>query len=141
MEKLLRLLSFRAISFSILVCIPCPLVTIIALMRMYFHEGTSNLVFPTSTANAIYALISPNIKPFGSEGAYGIACSQIGSITATLDFTFKTAAGAAFNLTIPPEELNVGPFASQPTMCQTLINAQDGYDILGGSVLKHYYSV
>ncbi|KAG9084303.1 hypothetical protein FS749_005328, partial [Ceratobasidium sp. UAMH 11750] len=47
----------------------------------------------------------------------------------------------AFNLTIPPEELNVGPFANDPSTCQTLINAQSGYYILGGSLLKHYYSV
>ncbi|KAG8728379.1 hypothetical protein FRC10_005031, partial [Ceratobasidium sp. 414] len=47
----------------------------------------------------------------------------------------------AFNLTIPPQELNVGPFADDPSTCQTLINAQSGYYILGGSLLKHYYSV
>lgn len=110
-----------------------------------FDSGTSNIVFPKATTEvnicitsftmgafmdpslqALYALISPNIKAVGTKGAYGIACSQIGSITASLDFTFKTSSGVAFNLTIPPEELNVGPFRSDPTTCQTLINAQSG---------------
>ncbi|KAF8309088.1 acid protease [Clavulina sp. PMI_390] len=109
--------------------------------NIIFDSGTSNIVFPSSVTKALYALISPNIKPVGTLGAYGIACSEIGSITATLDFTFTSSSGQPFNLTIPPEELNVGPFASDPTMCQTLINAQSGYYILGGSVLKHYYSV
>lgn len=109
--------------------------------NIIFDSGTSNIVFPSSVANALYALISPLIKPVGTLGACGLPCSEIGSIKATLDFTFTSSTGAAFNLTIPPEELNVGPFASDPTTCQTLINAQSGYYILGGSVLKHYYSV
>jgi hypothetical protein len=29
-----------------------------------FDSGTTNVLFPTTTANAIYALISSNIKPF-----------------------------------------------------------------------------
>ncbi|QRV89151.1 aspartyl protease [Ceratobasidium sp. AG-Ba] len=106
-----------------------------------FDSGTSNVVFPKDLTEAIYALISPNIKPVGTKGAYGLPCSQIGSLTAVLDFTFTNIAGEAFNLTIPSEELNVGPFASDPSTCQTLINAQDGNYILGGSLLKHYYSI
>ncbi|CUA67158.1 hypothetical protein RSOLAG22IIIB_13277 [Rhizoctonia solani] len=109
--------------------------------HVIFDSGTSNIVFPKAVTEAMYALISPDIKAVGTKGAYGIACSKISSLTAKLDFTFTTAAGKAFNLTIPPEELNVGPFASDPSTCQTLINAQSGYYILGGSLLKHYYSV
>ncbi|KAG8698708.1 hypothetical protein FRC09_007075 [Ceratobasidium sp. 395] len=109
--------------------------------HIIFDSGTSNIVFPKAVTEAMYALISPNIKAVGTKGAYGLPCSQIGSLTAKLDFTFKTTSGQAFNLTIPPEELNVGPFASDPSTCQTLINAQSGYYILGGSLLKHYYSV
>ncbi|CEL61602.1 Pepsin II-1 OS=Oryctolagus cuniculus PE=2 SV=1 [Rhizoctonia solani AG-1 IB] len=109
--------------------------------HVIFDSGTSNIVFPKAVTEALYALISPDIKPVGTKGAYGIACSKIPSLTAKLDFTFTTTAGKAFNLTIPPQELNVGPFASDPSTCQTLINAQSGYYILGGSVLKHYYSV
>ena len=90
----------------------------------------------------MYALISPDIQPFDDEpGAYGIACSKISSLPAVIDLTFTSQAGTPFNLTIPSEELNVGPFASDPSTCQTLINAFDGLNLVGGSVLKHYYSV
>ncbi|KAG8707791.1 hypothetical protein FRC08_000283 [Ceratobasidium sp. 394] len=109
--------------------------------HIVFDSGTSNIVFPKAVAEAMYALISPHIKAVGTKGAYGLPCSQIRSLTAKLDFTFITTSGKAFNLTIPPKELNVGPFASNPSICQTLINAQNGYYILGGSLLKHYYSV
>ncbi|KAF8322233.1 acid protease, partial [Clavulina sp. PMI_390] len=106
-----------------------------------FDSGTSNVVLPPDVAAEIYALISPKIQPVGTAGAYGLPCSEIGNITATLDFTFTSASGKPFNLTIPPEELNVGPFKEDPSTCQTLINAQGGYYVLGGSLLKHYYSV
>lgn len=87
-------------------------------------------------------MISPNIKPYASEpGAYGIACSEIGTLPATLDLTFTTITGEPFNLTIPSSELNVGPFSDDPSTCQTLINAFDGLELVGGSLLKHYYSV
>lgn len=51
--------------------------------------------------------------------------------------------GKPFNLTIPSSELNVGPFRSNASICQTLINAMTSYDVpvLGGSLLKHYYTV
>jgi len=85
-------------------------------------------------------MISPNIKPHGTFGAYGIPCSQISSLPATIDFTFTSQAGRPFNLTVPSSELNVGPFRDAPTICQTFINALD-VDIIGGTVLKHYYSL
>ncbi|KZT26713.1 acid protease [Neolentinus lepideus HHB14362 ss-1] len=107
-----------------------------------FDSGTSNVLFPTSTAEAIYALISPDIQPFDDEpGTYGIACSKIQSLPAVIDLTFTSSSGKVFNLTIPSSELSVGPFASDSSTCQTLINAYDGYDLVGGSVLKHYYSI
>lgn len=87
-------------------------------------------------------MISSDIKPFTAEnGTYGIACSKIPQLSATLDITFKSTDGKPFKLTIPSCELNVGPFASDSSICQTLINAFDGMNIVGGSLLKHYYSV
>ncbi|KAI0675319.1 acid protease [Trametes maxima] len=110
--------------------------------NIIFDSGTSNILFDTQTTEAMYALISPDIKPFDDEpGAYGLPCSKIGSLPAKIDFTFTSQAGKAFNLTIPSEELNVGPFSSDPSTCQTLINAFDGLELVGGSLLKHYYSV
>lgn len=106
-----------------------------------FDSGTSNIVFPRAITEAMYALISPNIKAVGSLGAYGLPCSQIGGLPAVIDFSFTSTTGSTFKLTIPSSELNVGPFKSDPTTCQTLINAQSGYYIIGGSLLKHYYSV
>ena len=87
-------------------------------------------------------MISPNIKPHAYEpGAYGIACSKISSLPAKIDITFTSTNGIPFNLTIPSSELNVGPFANDASMCQTLINAFDGLSLVGGSLMKHYYSV
>lgn len=93
----------------------------------------------TVFTQAIYAIISKDIKPVGKFGAYGIACDKISSLPAQLDIQFTTQSGEPFNLTVPSSELNVGPFRSDPTICQTFINALD-VDIVGGSLLKHYYS-
>ncbi|KAJ7346819.1 acid protease [Mycena albidolilacea] len=110
--------------------------------NIIFDSGTSNILFPTATANALYALISPNIVPHTAEpGTYGIACNLINTLPAVIDIGFISQSGAPFNLTIPSSELNVGPFADNPAICQTLINAFDGLSLVGGSVLKHYYSV
>jgi len=107
-----------------------------------FDSGTSNVLFSTDTANAIYALISPDIKPNPNEpGTYGIACSRIPTLPAVIDITFTSQAGTPFNLTIPSSELSVGPFANDPSTCQTLINAFDGLELVGGSLLKHWYSI
>jgi hypothetical protein len=96
----------------------------------------------TSSCQAIYALISPDIKRNTAEpGTYGIACSRISSLPAVIDIAFTSQSGVPFNLTIPSSELSVGPFANDPSTCQTLINAFDGLDLVGGSLLKHYYSV
>ncbi|KAJ7054480.1 acid protease [Mycena amicta] len=98
-----------------------------------FDSGTSNILFDTTTTEAIYALISPDIKAHSSErGTYGIACSLIPTLPAVIDLGFRDEDGKPFNLTIPSSELSVGT---------TLINAFDGLDLVGGSVLKHYYSV
>lgn len=91
---------------------------------------------------AIYALISPQIQPHPSEpGTYGLPCSIISTLPATISITFTSTTGQPFNLTIPSQELNVGPFGDDPSTCQTLINAFDGLELVGGSLLKHYYTV
>ncbi|KAJ7209222.1 acid protease [Mycena pura] len=110
--------------------------------NIIFDSGTSNILFPTNLTNEIYALISPDIKPFAAEpGAYGIPCTEIPKLRAEISITFTEQNGAPFDLTIPTSELNVGPFASNSNVCQTLINAFDGLSLVGGSLLKHYYSV
>lgn len=87
-------------------------------------------------------MISPAIQPYAPEpGAYGIACCEIDKLPATIDITFTTITGEAFILTIPSVELNVGPFPDDPSTCQTFINALDGLELVGGSLLKHYYSI
>jgi hypothetical protein len=58
-----------------------------------------------------------------------------------IDITFTSQDGTPFNLTIPSSELSVGPFADDPSTCQTLINVLEGLDIVGGSLLKHSYSI
>jgi len=107
-----------------------------------FDSGTSNIVFDQNTTEAMNALISPDIKPFAAEpGAYGIACDKIGSLKAEIDFAFIGEEGKVFHLNIPTRELNVGPFKSDPSICQTLINTFPDLELVGGSLLKHYYSV
>jgi hypothetical protein len=54
---------------------------------------------------------------------------------------FTSEDGCPFNLTIPSSELSVGPFADDPSMCQTLINEFEGLSIAGGSLLKYWYSM
>ncbi|THH27341.1 hypothetical protein EUX98_g6858 [Antrodiella citrinella] len=108
---------------------------------MIFDSGTSNMILPQSDAEAVYARISPDIKPNPDEpGTFGIACSKIPYLQAEITFTFTSQAGHPFDLTIPSSELSVGPFANNPSLCQTLINA-DEFTLLGASLLKHYYSV
>lgn len=110
--------------------------------NVIFDSGTSNVLFDTQTTEAMYALISPNIKPFAAEpGAYGLPCNQISDLPAEISLTFTSQLGKPFNLTIPSSELNVGPFQSDTSICQTLINAFDGLELVGGSLLKHWYSV
>lgn len=107
-----------------------------------FDSGTSNIVLPQADTEAVYAEISPKIKPYAAEpGTYGLPCSEIDSIPAQISFTFTSQQGRPFTLTIPSSELSVGPFKSDPTICQTLVNAFEDYNILGGSLFKHYYSV
>ncbi|KAB5593458.1 hypothetical protein CTheo_3092 [Ceratobasidium theobromae] len=109
--------------------------------QVYFDTATANLQFPKNTTEALYALISPKIKPFGDNGAYGLPCSEISSIQARLDFTFKDQVGKDVVISVPPGELNVGPFKSDSSICQTLINAGYDQNFIGASLLKHYYSI
>ncbi|KAF9002787.1 aspartic peptidase domain-containing protein [Cyathus striatus] len=98
-----------------------------------FDSGTSNVIFSTNTTRHQANSDEP--------GTYGIACDRIPSLPAKIDITFTSEKGVPFNLTIPSSELSVGPFADNPTQCQTLINALDGLELVGGSLFKHYYSI
>ena len=96
------------------------------------------------TTQAVYALISPHIQPFAPEpGAYGIPCTELRNLPASIDITFTSQQGADFNLTVPTTEFNLGPFRSDPTgeTCQTVINALDGFFVVGAPVFKYFYSV
>ncbi|KAL4255016.1 Aspartic peptidase domain superfamily protein [Abortiporus biennis] len=96
---------------------------------------------PQTDAEAVYAMISPDITPNSAEpGTYGIPCSRVSTLPATIDITFTSQQGTPFNLTIPSSELSLGPFKSNSSLCQTLINVNE-YTLIGGSLLKHYYSV
>ncbi|KAI0344663.1 acid protease [Trametopsis cervina] len=107
-----------------------------------FDSGTSNMVMPAADAKAIYAQISPSIQPYTPEpGTFGLPCSQVASLPASITFVFTSQSGAPFNLTIPSSELSVGPFGGEGETCQMLINAMEETWIVGASLLKHYYSV
>ncbi|KAF7376906.1 Acid protease [Mycena sanguinolenta] len=109
---------------------------------LYFDSGTSNMLFVEEIALAIYSLISPDILPNDDEpGTFGISCERISKLPAVIDITFAGVEGhPPFNLTIPSSELSSGPFTDKPELCQTLINVSEGYNLVGLSLLKHYYS-
>ncbi|KAF8176568.1 acid protease, partial [Mycena galopus ATCC 62051] len=111
-------------------------------LTLIFDSGTSNMLFTQPIAEAIYAMISPNITANPDEpGTYGIACDLIPTLPAVIDITFGGVTGQApFNLTIPSSELSSGPFRNNPELCQTLINVSEGFNLVGLSLLKHYYS-
>ncbi|GJE97382.1 acid protease [Phanerochaete sordida] len=112
------------------------------LRTFIFDSGTSNIVLPLADTEAVYAAISPKIKPFANEnGTYGLPCSEVHSLPAEISFTFPSQEGKPFTLTIPSSEFSVGPFNSDPSTCQLLINAFQDYNIIGASLFKHYYSV
>ncbi|KAJ6562014.1 acid protease [Mycena capillaripes] len=112
-------------------------------VTLIFDSGTSNMLFVESTALAIYAMISPDIVANSDEpGTFGIACDLIPALPAVIDITFAGIDGqAAFNLTIPSSELSSGPFRNKPELCQTLINVSEGFNLVGLSLLKHYYNI
>ncbi|KAJ7679087.1 acid protease [Mycena polygramma] len=112
-------------------------------VSLIFDSGTSNMLFVESIALQIYSMISPDIVANPDEpGTFGIACDLIPTLPAVIDITFVGVAGQdAFNLTIPSSELSSGPFANKPELCQTLINVSDGFNLVGLSLLKHYYTV
>ncbi|KAA1472196.1 acid protease [Dentipellis sp. KUC8613] len=112
-------------------------------LPLVFDTSTYGMVLPTNLTQAIYAQVSPDIKPFGNSGTYAISCSKIKNLPSEITFTFTSTANAPFNLTIPSSELSSGPLPEDTSMCQTLISAYDGYPlgILGGALLKHYYSI
>lgn len=103
-------------------------------------SGTSNMIAPTEDATAIYSLISPNIKmldPENAYGAYGIPCSEIPALNATIAITMGNQT-----YTIPSQELSVGPFPGFDGMCQTLINSMEQKMwIIGASLMKYYYTI
>ncbi|KIM91876.1 hypothetical protein PILCRDRAFT_809862 [Piloderma croceum F 1598] len=104
--------------------------------------GTSNILMDPQAAEAVYSIISPDIKPKANlTGAFGIPCDKISTLTAEINITLTSTDGKSFNVTIPSSELSVGPFADEPSLCQTVINAFEGLNIIGASALKHYYSV
>jgi hypothetical protein len=111
-------------------------------------SGTSNMIAPRRDLNKIHALISPKIQLIDPAGAYGLPCSEIANINATISFEM---GGGIF--TIPSQELSVGPYARKPRtgiyrgqdgICQTLFNADSlgaPFWIIGGSLMKYYYTV
>jgi len=112
-------------------------------VTLIFDSGTSNMLFVKSIAETIYSMISPDIVANPDEpGTYGIACDLIPTLPAVIDITFAGISGqGVFNLTIPSSELSSGPFTNKPELCQTLINVSEGFNLVGLSLLKHYYSV
>ncbi|KAJ7719263.1 hypothetical protein B0H16DRAFT_1739461 [Mycena metata] len=89
------------------------------------YLATSESVMPRNVD--VVSLISPNITANPDEpGTFGIPCSLLPDLPPS-----STSSSS---------ELSVGPFADKPDVCQTLINVSEGYNLIGLSLLKHYYS-
>ncbi|KAF8526276.1 aspartic peptidase domain-containing protein [Hysterangium stoloniferum] len=107
-----------------------------------FHSGETHVIMGRKLAAAMNSRISPAIQPIGSDGFFGLPCSQVPSYPAEITLTFKSTSGAPVNLTIPSRDLSVGRFQDNPSFCQTVISSADiSGGIIGVSLLKHYYSV
>jgi hypothetical protein len=119
--------------------------------------GTTNLIAPTNeVAQDVYKLISDNILLVNELGIFAAPCDELETIPSNVSFVF---GGIAFQ--IPSRELNVGPvpegeaiissYAGRTDLCQAFINgagfgtaagpAFNSTWIIGGSLLKYYYSV
>jgi hypothetical protein len=68
-------------------------VLIIANYSRTLFNALVQLQFPKNTTEALYALISPQIKPFGDKGAYGLPCSEVTSLKSRIDLTFIDQTG------------------------------------------------
>ncbi|KZW03629.1 acid protease [Exidia glandulosa HHB12029] len=114
-------------------------------LSVIFDSGTSTLAIDPTLSKAIYALISPEIQPNSAQpGTWGFPCSILPLGNATIDFAFTSTDGRLFNLTIPADALSVGPFPTNNpngTLCQGFITDLQGFVIVGGSLLKEYYSI
>jgi len=98
---------------------------------------------------AIYAQISPEIKPNTAQpGTWIFPCSILPfDASLSLDFNFPSESGQTFTLSVPASALSIGPLpTNQNQTCQGAITDMEvagleGYNVVGGSVLKEYYSV
>lgn len=86
-------------------------------------------------------MISPDIHPLDEFGTWGIECDKLDTLNNELEFHFVTEDGQPVMLTVPPEEFYVGRFDEDPTYCQTYINSLEDIYVVGGSLLKSYYTV
>ena len=111
--------------------------------------GTAFIYPPDlQTTEALYAAISPDIKPIGTLGSWGASCEVLDS--AAVDVTFQLGSRSEFNATIPKEFFNLGPFPGQTELCEAVFVAPDfpftSTDgtlvwLLGSPLLKSYYTV
>lgn len=85
-------------------------------------------------------MISPEIRPLDEFGTWGIECDKLHLIHAQLEFSLVAENGDPLHLKVPNEELYVGKYGPDPKFCQTYINSFEGVSIIGGSVLKYYYT-
>ncbi|TFY71903.1 hypothetical protein EVG20_g1112 [Dentipellis fragilis] len=65
-------------------------------ISLVFDTSTYGMVLPTNLTQAIYAQISPDIKPFGNGGTYAISCSKIKNLSSEITFTFTSTSNVAF---------------------------------------------
>ncbi|KAJ6493183.1 acid protease [Mycena sanguinolenta] len=103
----------------------------------------TEVLFDTGTTNVFLPLTMAEPNP-AQPGAWGLPCSQLASLPASVEFTLTSTDGTPFNVTIPSSELNLGPFEGNNMLCQTALNSWPGFftipPIIGGSLFKHYYT-
>jgi hypothetical protein len=90
----------------------------------YIDSGTTNVVFKKKRCRC-YLLTPYTYYP----GTYGIGCVDIGGLKAEIALRFISQNNETFVLVIPTTELNVRQFDFTPNICQTLVNADDRFDM------------
>lgn len=111
--------------------------------------GTAYIQPPDlQTTQDLYAAISTEIKPVGKLGSWGARCAVLDSIAANV--TFRWGPGGEFNITLPKDSFNLGPFPGQEEECEAVFvsplkpfKTPDGKGLwlIGSPLLKNYYTI
>jgi len=116
-------------------------------------SATSYMIVPDlATARDLYGRMSPLIVPIDAKGSWGAPCATLNSLVKDVVFRVGKAGemDGVFELTVPKEFMNLGPYAGLPGICQALFANPPGLAreplqrrpgwVFGGPSIKAYYT-